>query len=83
MNHRHTDFQSVALPTELPARKTQKPSISELKFNPKKNDIASNLKEFAGYAASCPTGKVSSTPGEHQGNPPCGNPKLFIREVLA
>ena len=24
-----------------------------------------NLKEFAGYAASCPTGKVSSTPGEH------------------
>ena len=24
------------------------------------------LKEFAGYAASCPTGKVSSTPGEHE-----------------
>jgi len=39
--------------------------------------------EFARYAASCPTGKVSSTPGEHEGNPPCGNPKLFIREILA
>jgi len=32
-----------------------------------------NLKEFAGYAASsvrspydCPTGRVSSTPGEHE-----------------
>ncbi len=25
-----------------------------------------NLKEFAGYAASCPTGKVSSTPGEYE-----------------
>ena len=46
LNHRHTDFQSVALPTELPARKTQNQSISGLKFNPKKNDIASNLKRI-------------------------------------
>jgi hypothetical protein len=26
LNHRHTDFQSVALPTELPARKNQFPA---------------------------------------------------------
>jgi len=39
---RGADFQSVALPTELPARKIQSPSISGLKFN-KKKDIASKL----------------------------------------
>ena len=26
LNHRHTDFQSVALPTELPARQDQVPA---------------------------------------------------------
>jgi len=42
-----------------------------------------NLKEFAGYAASCLTGQVGSTPGEYESTPPCRNSKSFIRKVLA
>jgi hypothetical protein len=34
LNRRHTDFQSVALPTELPARQDLIP-IPERKFNKK------------------------------------------------
>ena len=36
LNHRHTDFQSVALPTELPARKLETRLFQELEFSKKK-----------------------------------------------
>jgi hypothetical protein len=52
LNHRHTDFQSVALPTELPARKGQIPIIQNLNLA-EKNDFARKL----GYTFVCITEK--------------------------
>jgi hypothetical protein len=40
-NRRHTDFQSVALPTELPARREQILKLKR-KFNPKKLILQEN-----------------------------------------
>ena len=55
-------------------------AVSGLPFcNKSQNGVGSQM-NFAGYATSHLRGKVSSIPGEHEGTPPCGNPKSLIRK---